>query len=228
MGKMLGMTGKALRSARRAGSRGRRAALARIVAIGSLAGLLGCGGPEPPPAAAPPSRPPAGDGSADVTSLGAGHRYLFRMVSPSNDNFAITDRAVYLWFWPDTSRVSFRLENRLGTPIKILWDECRFITTEGITYPTIHRGITYEQRNRAQGFTQVLGLDKYNDWIAPSLLLESPSAASGGPLPLLFPTDALAMSFRGKQFYIDFVLEIDNTPTPYRLAFVVDNVSPPE
>jgi hypothetical protein len=192
-----------------------------------LAGGVGCGGEEPPAAVPPP--PVADDGeSADVTSIGAGYKYIFDMTSPANDNFAITDRAVYLYFWPDTARVNFRLQNRLGTPIKILWDDCRFTTTEGITYTTIHRGVTYEDRNRKQGYHTVLGLEQYTDWVAPSVLLESPQAASGEEMPLLFPTDALAMWYRGRNFYVDFVLEIDNTPVTYRLAFQVRNVSPPE
>lgn len=197
------------------------AALGFVLATG-----FGCGGGEPPASVPPPV--PEGGESADVTNLGAGYRYIFNMTSPANDNFAITDRAVYLYFWPDTAHVNFRLQNRLGTPIKILWDACRFTTTEGITYPAIHRGVTYENRNRPQGFATVLGLEQYTDWLAPNVLLESPSAASTGTLPLLFPTDALAMSYRGRSFYVDFVLEIDNTPVTYRLAFEIRNVSPPE
>jgi hypothetical protein len=193
-----------------------------------LALVLACGGSSHPPASVPPAGAGSPEGSAEAGTVGAGYRYLFRMTSPANDRFAITDRAVYLWFWPDTARVNFRMENRLGTPIKILWDECRFRTTDGLVYPTIHRGITYEMRNRSQSFTQVAGLDRYTDWLAPNFLLESPSAASGGPLPLLFPTDALAMGYRGREFAIDFVLEIDGTPFPYHLVFTVDNVSPPE
>ena len=78
------------------------------------------------------------------------------------------------------------------------------------------------------GISAGLGLEQYTDWLAPNVLLESPSAASTGTLPLLFPTDALAMSYRGRSFYVDFVLEIDNTPVTYRLAFEIRNVSPPE
>ena len=205
--------------------RGGAAVAAGVLVLAAVVGL-GCGGQEVP-ASVPPPVP--GDGpSADVSSLGGGYRYFFDMTSPGNDNFAITDRAIYLYFWPDTAHVNFRMQNRLGTPIKILWDDCRFTTTEGLTYPTIHRGITYENRNRSQGFTTVLGLDQYNDWLAPSELLESPAAASGAEMPLLFPTDPLAMAYRGKRFYIDFVLEIDNTRTTYRLAFEIRNVSPPE
>lgn len=189
---------------------------------------FGCGGGGQPPATDPGASPPPASAPPEAVGAGAGYRYLFRMLEPSNDNFAITDRTVYLWFWPDTARVNFRMQNRLGTPMKILWDSCRFRTTDGIQYPIIHRGITYEMRNRAMGFTQVMGLDNYSDWIAPNVLLENPSAASGGPLPLLFPTDALAMGFRGREFQVDFVLEIDGTPVTYRLLFTVDNVSPPQ
>ena len=160
--------------------------------------------------------------------ISAGYRYIFRMTSPGNDHFAITERAIYLWFWPDTSRVIFRLENRLGNQMKILWDECRFITTEGIAYRTIHEGVTYDRRNLPQAYTLVPGLGRYNDWLAPVELLESPEAAAGGPMRLLFPTDVQAMSYAGKEFSVVFVVEIEGTARRWNLVFTIDTVSPPE
>jgi len=104
------------------------------------------------------------------------------------------------------------MENRLGTQMKILWDECRFITTEGISYRTIHEGVSYANRNLPQAYTLVPGLGRYNDWLAPVDLLETPDAAAGGEMRLLFPTDVQAMSYAGKQFSVIVVAVIENTP----------------
>ena len=58
--------------------------------------------------------------------------------------------------------------------------------------------------------------------------MEDPTAAAGGGLRLLFPTDVQATAFRGKTFSVTFVLEIENVPRTYRLQFEIENVSPPE
>jgi hypothetical protein len=207
---------------------------ASVIVAAVLLALPGCGGQTEPPATTPGQEVPVvspdtyGERPHDASEFGSGYRYIFRMTSPPNDNFAITERAIYLWFWPDTSRVSFRMENRLGTQMKVLWDQCRFTTTEGITYRTIHEGIPYDRRNLPQDYTLVPGLGRYNDWIAPVDLLDDPTAAGGGEMRLLFPTDVQAMSFPGKSFWVDFVVEIDNTPRTYRLVFTIDTVSPPQ
>jgi hypothetical protein len=199
-----------------------------------LATLTGCGGPDEPPATTPDDSVPVvspdtyGEQPLDPSGFDSGYRYIFRMVSPPNDHFAITQREIYLWFWPDTSRVSFRMENRLGTQMKILWDQCRFTTIEGITYRTIHEGIPYDRRNLPQSYTLVPGLGRYNDWIGHVDQLEHPGAAAGKGMRSLFPTDVQAMSYVGRQFSIDFVVEIDNSPRSYRLVFEVDTVSPPQ
>src|SRR5688572_24423571 len=102
-----------------------------VVVVGS-----GCGGAvaQNPPAAAPPP------GSSQGTDrLASGYLYRFDMTSPANDNFAITTREVYLYFRPDTTAVHFQLENRLGVPIRILWDECTFTDTESRTFKAVHK-----------------------------------------------------------------------------------------
>jgi hypothetical protein len=158
---------------------------------------------------------------------GKGYQYRFRMISPANDNNAITEREVYLWFWPDTTRVWFRLENRTGTAIKIQWNDMKFITTDGVSYKTIHEGITFDRRYDPQDFTQVYGLQRYNGWIAPVDLLEDPSAAQGQGMRYLFPTSSLALGYLNRSFEVDFVLEVDNQPRTYQLVFKIDNVLPP-
>jgi len=212
----------------------RRRAAATWLATLTLV-LAGCGGgaheveTTPPPAAAAAQTP---DTTGVVTGraaeqIGTGYRYRFRMIAPANDNNAITEREVYLWFWPDTSRVWFRLENRIGTPIKILWDDMKFTDTDGQTFKTIHEGITFDRRYQPQDFTQVYGLQRYNGWVAPMDILEDPSAAQGTGMRPLFPTDNSAVGFLNKTFRVDFVLEIEGQPRTYQLAFKVDSVLPP-
>jgi hypothetical protein len=193
----------------------------------------GCGGGgasnAPPASAPPPAGAPASAGSTgnSAASLNTGYRYRFNMIAPPNDNNAITEREVYLYFWPDTSRVWLRLENRLGTPIKILWDQSRFTDADGRVFRTVHEGITYQRRNDPQDYTEVFALQRHHDWLAPVDLLEDPTAQQGGGMRLLFPTDGSAVGFLGRSFGASLVLEIEGRARTYNLLFKVESVIPP-
>jgi hypothetical protein len=196
--------------------------------------IVGCSHQAPLPAGA--TVPPGAQviQTSDSTKLvvnnnpsSKGYQYRFRMVSPPNDNNAITEREVYLWFWPDTTRVWFRMENRTGTAIKILWNDMKWITTDGQAFKTVHEGITYQRRYDPQDFTQVYGQQRYNGWVAPVDIMEDPSAAQGQGMRQLFPTNSLALGYLNRTFEVDFVLEIDSTPRTYSLVFKIDNVIPP-
>ena len=192
----------------------------------------------PPPGAVPPGAPPPGTGGAvpgdpRLTSqpadglLSTGWRYRFDLVSPANENNAIRERAVDLYFWPDTTRVWFQLQNRVGQPLKILWNEFRFRDTDNRVFKVVHEGIPYERRNDPLDYTLVSGNQRYSDWFAPVDLLEDPTAAQGGGMRRLFPTDGMAASFVGKTFGATFVLEIDGLPKQYDLIFKIQSVIPP-
>ena len=141
-------------------ARSRRALLALgALAVLAVPALAGCGGgaEQNPPAAAPtagapadttaPNAPaPALPAAPSTDRLATGYRYRFTMTAPPNDNSAVTTREVYLYFRPDTSAVQFQVQNRLGVPIRILWDECSFQDTELRTFKAVHRGTTYQNR----------------------------------------------------------------------------------
>ena len=196
--------------------------------------IVGCSHQAPLPAGAtvpPGARVIQTSDSTQVVVHGnpsaKGYQYRFRMVSPPNDNNAITEREVYLWFWPDTTRVWFRMENRTGTAIKILWNDMKWITTDGQGFKTVHEGVTFERRYDPQDFTQVYGQQRYNGWIAPVDILEDPQAAQGQGMRQLFPTNSMALGYLNRTFEVDFVLEIDSTPRIYSLIFKIDNVLSP-
>ena len=213
-----------------------------VVAIAlCLLPLVGCGGSapkpasSPPPASAPtasetppPSSSPTIDTAVEAMKHTAGYRYRIDMVSPDNDDNAITERAVYLYFWPDTSRVWFRLENRIGSPIRILWNEMRFTNPFAETYSVVHEGITYDRRNDPQNYTEVPGFGRFADWIAPMDLLEDPRSGVNRSLRPMLPTDPSAMELVGRAFRVDFVLEIENQRRDYPLSFRIASVIPPQ
>lgn len=201
----------------------RRAALLVLLAV--LGSAAGCGGgtvntapavtaktppPPPEPAAQPPMAPAPNTRPTDGTTMATGWKYRFDMISPPNQNFGITTREVYLYFRPDTSSVGFRLENRLGVAIKIMWDESTFLDVYGRSYKAVHRGVTYDTKDSPQEPTYVRPGQTYADFLIPVDLLNSPEAAAGGGVRLLLPTDLSAQSMVGRIFGPTLVLAVEN------------------
>ena len=176
-----------------------------------IASLGGCGGgaAQVSTEAAPPPAPATAPPATAAQALASGWRYRFDMISPANDNFAVTTREVYLYFKPDTSVVSFQLENRLGVPIEILWDESTFLDVYGRSWKAVHRGATYESRDNPQERTIVRGGERYSDFLVPTDVYSDPSAAAGGRPRNLLPTDLGAQSLIGRIFGPTLVLGME-------------------
>src|SRR5262245_36110870 len=181
-----------------------------------LPAVTGCGGgtvntsPATTPPAASSDEVPNAPAPPPGQKLSSGWRYRFDMISPANDNFGVTTREVYLYFRPDTTAVFFQLENRLGIPIDILWDECSFIDYNGRVYRAVHRGVTYDTRDLPQEATHVQPGQRISDFIIPVDLLNDPKAATGLGARLLLPTDLSAQSLVGRTFGPNFVVTAEN------------------
>ena len=203
-----------------------RRAAALLVLVAVLGSAAGCGGggsvntaptaaptTAPPPPTAPdqaPIAPAPNTRPTDGTTMASGWKYRFDMVEPANTNFGITTREVYLYFRPDTSSVGFRLENRLGVPIRIIWDECTFLDIYGRSYKAVHRGVNYDNKDLPQEPTYVRPGETYADFLIPVDLLNSPEAATGGGVRQLLPTDLSAQSMVGRIFGPTLVLGAEN------------------
>jgi len=147
---------------------------------------------------------------ATTQALATGWKFRFEMTSPPNDKFAVTDRDFYLYFRPDSAAVHFQVKNRRGAAAQILWDECTFTDTDGHTSKAVHRGITYDRRDRPEEPTWVQPNQTYADYLIPVDLLLDPNPAAGGQVRELLPTDLRARSLVGKIFACHLVLQFAN------------------
>jgi hypothetical protein len=156
------------------------------------------------------STPTGAPSSNSAAELSSGWRYRFDMISPSNENFGVTTRELYMYFKPDTNAVSMRIENRLGVAVKILWDEMTFTDADGRTSKAVHRGATYDTRLNPQEPTYIQAHQVYSDVVFPVSLLDDPNAASGTGIRPLFYTDIRAQSYVGRSFGFTLVVAGEN------------------
>lgn len=218
-------------SRRRSSSRAARLLPAAIVPALLGAMIAGCSGggtlDTTPPSAAPPGPAAGAPPAASVEKLATGWKYRFDMVSPANDNDAITTREMYLYFRADTIAVHFQVENRLGVPIDILWDESTFLDTYGRVYKAMHRGATYATKDLPQEETHIQPGQRYSDFVVPDDLLSDPGAAAGTGGRKLLPTDLSAQSLVGKLFGPTLVFRVGNDERrTFEVRFKVVSVYP--
>jgi len=201
----------------------------------------GAGPPAPQPAATPraevpPPNPQTGftnivSGSSDSVgatsgSAAAPYRYRFRQLDPPSDRFTYQDRELSFYFKPSPDALHFQIENRQDRPVWIEWDRSTFIGSWGNFGKIANSTSTWANRYSSQAPTQIMGLQRYGDYLLPMEYLLDP-AGSGSQLhrPLL-PQDGTSPQYSGRTFGVDLVLRVEGNLRTYSFRFRVESVTP--
>jgi hypothetical protein len=144
--------------------------------------------------------------------------------------------------WRATSfGVVFTIKNKTNEPVKVVWDEARFLDEQGRSHRVIHTGIGYEERNLPQPGTVILGGMNLQDFIYPLDYFQwevirgtrSDKQQGYGDRKPFLPTKikGSAEELRekaevlvGKTFQAALPLEISNVRTDYLCTFKITNV----
>ena len=222
------------------------------LAVLATAVLAGCSsGPSPKPSEAPPQAvaPPPGAVPAEIpkpnpqtgfTQIVAGaadsvgaipgsataqYAYRFRQTLPGSNTFTFQDRDLSFYFRPTPGALHFQVENRQSRPVTIVWDRTTWIDNDG-TEKAAHATSTWEGRYSPQATTQILGLQRYSDYVFPMSYLVDPGTSNQQLHRVLFPEDQRAVQFADRDFGVDFTFDIDNRMVPYSFRFKVASVVP--
>jgi hypothetical protein len=212
-----------------------------------VAMLAGCSaGPHTGSSGTPPAAPPAAasasgetrvegfnkmtGGAADSVgsipgSAYALYRYRFRQIDPPSDRFYFQDRELSFYFKPAPDALFFQVENRTDKPVWLDWDKCMFTDALGATARAAHSTTTVRERYGTQASIQILGLQRYGDFIySMDYLIEQ-----GGDTPLhrpLLPEDESAPQFSGREFATELAFRVDGQPRTYSFRFKILSVLP--
>ncbi len=214
--------------------------LAAAVLLAAL--LSGCSaGPAPESAPVPPQNAGTDNtemgfgrmlsGSADSVGATTGsadalYRYRFRQVEPSSERFVFQDRELSFYFRPTPDVLFFQIENRTDKPVWIDWDKCLFADPHGNVGRAAHASTTWRDRYGTQPSTQILGLQRYGDYLFPIDYMFDPAGADRQLHRALLPEDENAPQYSGREFGVDVACRIDNQPRVYTFRFRVVSVLP--
>jgi hypothetical protein len=213
--------------------------LVLLVSSAVVSVLVGCAaGPEPAPpgGSAPPPTPARGfenivSGASDsvgarVGSEDALYTYRFRQIEPASDRFTFQDRDLSFVFRPAPDALFFQVENRQDRPVWIDWDRSVFYAPVGGTGAVAHQPTTWRERFGAQAQTQIIGLQRYSDYVFPVDYLLDPAGRDQQIRRPLFPEGEEAPQYSDRTFGVDLVFIIEDRPRTYPFRFKVASVLP--
>lgn len=151
------------------------------------------------------------------------------------------DGMVRIKWRPTSDDISFVINNKTDGPMKILWDEARFIDEEGISHRLIHSGIGYEERNDSHPPTVIAARGTLEDFIHPADYFRQQEGYGSRAdkqqgywerVPFL-PTQikgtaeqlrAKAEPLVGKTFQVFLPLQVENSRNDYIDTFKINKV----
>ena len=154
--------------------------------------------------------------------------------------FYFEDEVVRIKWRLTSNDIVFVVHNKADNPVKIIWDEGKFIDAEGVTHKLLHSGIGYEERNDFHPPTIVYAKDTLEDFVYPADCWQKEESgrkshknqghwkrSSFLPTQVRGTAEELrtkAEPFVGKTFQVILTLQINGVRTDYVCTFIVNNV----
>jgi hypothetical protein len=216
----------------------------RLVALGLAFGVFAAGcssGPAPKTEQPPPNAVPKANAGTGFTRIVSGaedsvsaipgspdaqYYYRFRQIEPASERFTLLDRDLSFYFKPSPDALHFQVENRQARPVWIEWDRSTFFAPHAGAGKLAHSSTRWRDRNGVQAPTQIVGLQRYGDYLLPVDYLLDPAGGDEQLHRPLLPEDASALQFTDAEFGVDLVFRIEDRFRTYSFRYRVASVIP--
>ena len=154
--------------------------------------------------------------------------------------FYFEDEVVKIKWSPAPDDVVFVVNNKADRPVKIVWDESRFIDEKGLSHRLLHSGIGYEQRNDFHPPTIIYAKDTLEDFVYPADYWQKEESGRKShkqqghwkrvsflPTQIRGTAEELRMKaapFVGKTFQVILDLQMDGIRSDYVCTFTINKV----
>lgn len=183
----------------------------------------------PAPAAPEPGLTSVQTGASDSTdsipgSADALYRFRFTQTLPGSGTFTFQDRDLSFYFRPAPDALHFQVQNRQDRPVWIDWDRSVFYDPRGSSSKVAHATTTWVDRFNIQSSTQIVGLQRYSDYLLPLDYLLDPAGSTEQLHRPLLPEDTTAPQYSDREFGVDLVFRVEDRPVTYPFRFRVASV----
>jgi hypothetical protein len=155
--------------------------------------------------------------------------------------FCFEDELLIMKWVSTPTDIFFGFNNKTDRPVSIVWDESRFIDTNGVSHKLIHSGIGYEGRNDSHPPTVVAARGTLEDFVHPADYFqreECKDEKSNNNQDHWRRTPFLPTQIKGtaeesrekvesladKTFQVILALQIDNVRNDYVYTFKINEV----
>ena len=159
-------------------------------------------------------------------SPGAQFVYVFRQTDPASDRFTFQDRDLSFYFRPSPTVLHFQVENRQDRPVWIEWERCVFYDSFGGQKRVANSETTWSQRYSSLPATQIIGLQRYSNYVFPIDYMIDPGASHDQLHRPLFPEDKSAPQYVNREVGVTLMFRLQDRLQPYAFRFKVRSVLP--
>jgi hypothetical protein len=154
--------------------------------------------------------------------------------------FYFEDEMVRIQWRPTANDIVLVVHNKADNPVKIVWDEGKFIDEKGGSHRLLYSGIGYEERNDFHPSTIIYAKDTLEDFVYPADYWQKEESGKkshknqdhwkrGSFLPTQIRGTAeelrtKAEPFVGKTFQVILALQINGALNDYVCTFIVNKV----
>jgi len=154
--------------------------------------------------------------------------------------FYFEDEMVRIKWHPAPDDIVFVVHNKADSPVKIVWDEGKFIDENDGPHRLLHSGIGYDDRNNFHPPTIIYAKDTLEDFVYPADYWQKEESgkkshknqgywkrSSFMPTQIRGSADELrtkAEPFVGKTFQVVLALQINGVRNDYVCTFIVNKV----
>jgi len=170
-----------------------------------------------------------------------GEQRIEAVIEEGISRFYFEDEIVRIKWLPTPYDIVFVLNNKADGPVRIVWDEARFIDEKGVSHRLIHSGIGYEERNNSHPPTVVAARGTLEDFVHPADYFQREEDHGGRSnkqqgywkrasfLPAQIKGNAeelraKAEPFVGKTFQVILALQIADVRNDYVCIFKINKV----
>ncbi len=156
--------------------------------------------------------------------------------------FSFEDEKVRIQWLPSAYDIIFKLNNETNGPLRIVWNEARFIDEKGASHRLIHSGAGYEDRNNSHPPTAVAPRGALDDFVHPADYFKREEGYGGSsnkeqgywkrapflPAQIKGTAEELrakAEPFLGKTFQVILALQIGDLKNEYVCTFKINKVA---
>lgn len=147
--------------------------------------------------------------------------------------YVFEDQLIRSVWRPNNDDVSFRIENKTSSSIKVVWDEAAFVDVDGVSHRVVHKGVRLLERGASQPPSVIVRKSALDDLVIPadniqwgekawsqSKLLPQPSLRNGMQQDY---GAVFAEKYKGKRFQVLLPLVVDGVTNEYIFSFKITN-----